>query len=143
VVAGHVGKPRRAIALTAHDHAPVRQFLHGSDGQPAAPVEEFALVVGQLFPQTRRVIENTAVQQDVLTARNDLQRVELQVLDRAHRLLRALTAAPAPPRPQTLLAEDKPAGRIDVDGQHIAAIITHFPSPPRRGARSEVGFAPH
>ncbi len=58
------------------------------------------------------------MQRDVMAASDDLQRVELQVLDRAHGLLGALDAAPAPPGPQALLAEDEATGCIDVDGQH-------------------------
>ncbi len=58
------------------------------------------------------------MQRDVMAARDDLQRVELQVLHRAHGLLRALDAAPAPPGPQALLAEDEATGGLEVDGQH-------------------------
>ncbi len=56
------------------------------------------------------------MQLNVLAARDDVQRVELQVLHRAHGLLGALDASPAPPRPQALLAEDEATGYIDVDG---------------------------
>ena len=121
MLAGHAANARVAIvaiALAAHDHAPVRQLVHRSDGQPATPVEELALLVGQLFPHAGRVVEHAAVQRDVLAASDDLQRVELQVLHRAHGLLGALDAAPAPPGPQALLAEDEATGCIDVDGQH-------------------------
>ena len=53
-----------------------------------------------------------------MAASDDLQRIELQVLHRAHGLLGALDAAPAPPWPQTLLGEDEAAGCVDIDGQH-------------------------
>jgi len=56
------------------------------------------------------------VQRNVLAASDDLQRVELQVLDLPHGLLRALDTAPAPPGPQALLAEDETTGYINVDG---------------------------
>ena len=69
-----------------------------------------------------RVIEHAAVQRDVLAAGDDLQRVELQVLHRAHGLLRALDAAPAPPGPQALLAEDEATGGVEVDGQHTVLL---------------------
>jgi hypothetical protein len=39
----------------------------------------------------------------------------LQVLHRAHGPLGALEAAPAPPRPQALFAEDEATGGYDVD----------------------------
>jgi hypothetical protein len=39
------------------------------------------------------------MQRDVMAARDDLQRVELQVFDRAHGLLCALDAAPTAPGP--------------------------------------------
>src|SRR5215207_7250265 len=53
-----------------------------------------------------------------MAARDNLQRVELQVLHRAHGLLGALDTSPAPPWPQTLLAKNEATGCIDVDGQH-------------------------
>ena len=107
-----------AITLAMHDHAPMRQFVHRPDRQPAAPVEELALLISQRFPQAWCVLEHTAVQRNVVAARDDLQWVELQVLHRAHGLLGACDAVPAPPRPQALLAEDEATGRLDVDGQH-------------------------
>ncbi len=118
VVALDAAHAQVVLALAAHDHAPVRQLVHRPDGQPAAPVEELALLIGQLFPHAGRVVEDTAVQLDVLAAGDDLQRVELQILHRAHGLLGAHEAAPAPPGPQALLAEDEATGRLDVDGQH-------------------------
>ena len=39
------------------------------------------------------------MQRDVMAARDDLERIQLQVFDRAHGLLCALDAAPAPPGP--------------------------------------------
>lgn len=58
------------------------------------------------------------MQRDVMAARDDLQRVELQVFHRAHGLLGARDASPAPPGPQALLAEDEATGCINIDGQH-------------------------
>jgi hypothetical protein len=56
------------------------------------------------------------MQLDVVAARNDLQRIELQVLHRTHGLFGALAAAPAPPGPQALFAENEAPGRFEVDG---------------------------
>ncbi len=64
----------------------------------------------------RCVIEDAAMQLNVLAASEDVQRVELQVLHRAHGLLGARDASPAPPGPQTLLAEDEATGCLDGDG---------------------------
>src|SRR5579871_5589860 len=86
-----------AIAFAAHEHAPVWQLIHGPHGQPATPVKELTLLIGQVFPLTRPVIEDAAVQRNVLAARDDLQRVELQVLHGAHGSLSTLEASPAPP----------------------------------------------
>ncbi len=105
-----------AIALAAHDHVPVRQLVHRPDGQPATPVKELALLIGQVFPEARRVIEDAAVQLNVLAASEDAQRVELQVLHRAHGSLGALDASPAPSGPQALLTEDEATGCLDGDG---------------------------
>src|SRR5215212_10928281 len=107
-----------AVTLAMHDYAPVRQFVHRPDGQPPTPVEEFALLVGHLLPQVGCVIEYSAVERDVVAARDQLQRVQLQVLHRAHRLLRALNAAPTPARPQALLAQDETPGCFMVNGDH-------------------------
>jgi hypothetical protein len=119
VVGSHAANARVAsvaLALAAHDHAKVGQLVHRPDGQPAPPVKELALLIGQVFPHARRVSEDAAVQLNVLAAREDVQRVELQVLHRAHGLLGALDASPAPPGPQALLAEDEATGCLDVDG---------------------------
>ena len=86
---------RVAIALAAHDHAPVRQFVHWADGQPASPVKELALLIGWAFPHAGRVIEDAAVQLNVLAARDDVQRIELQVLHCAHGLLGSFATPPA------------------------------------------------
>jgi len=51
-----------------------------------------------------------------LGASDDLQRVELQVFHGAHGLLCSLEAAPTPPWPQALLAEDETTGYVNVDG---------------------------
>src|SRR5688572_3705109 len=96
-----------AISLTVHDHTPMRQLVHRADGQPTTPVKELALLIGHVFPQARGVIEYPAVQRDVMAAGDDLQRIKLQVIYRLHSLLRTLDAAPAPTRPQALLAEDE------------------------------------
>jgi hypothetical protein len=42
----------------------------------------------------------------------------MKAFSRAHGLLRALEAAPAPAGPQALLAEDEATGDDEVDGQH-------------------------
>ncbi|HJQ13952.1 MAG TPA: hypothetical protein VJ830_04315 [Anaerolineales bacterium] len=55
---------------------------------------------------------------DIVAAGNDLQRVELEVLDGAHRLLRAFQPAPAPTGPYPLLAKDETTGCLEVNGQH-------------------------
>ena len=82
-----------------HNDAPMRKFVHRPDGQPAAPVKELALLVSHVLPHSGLVIEHAAIQRNVLAARNDLQRIQLQVFHRAHRLLCALDAAPTPPGP--------------------------------------------
>ena len=114
-----------AVALTVHDRPPVGQLVHRPGSQPAAPIEELALLVGDLLPQAGRGFEHAAVQGDVLAAGDDLQRVELQVFHGAHGLLDARQAAPAPPRPQALPAEDIATGGFDVDGQHGLSILLH------------------
>jgi hypothetical protein len=58
------------------------------------------------------------MQLDVLAARNDLQRVKLQILHLPHGLLCAGDATPATAGPQALLAEDEAAGYIKIDSQH-------------------------
>ena len=73
VVAAHGADTREAVALTAHDHAPVRQLVHWPDGEPAAPIKELTLPVGQILPHAGRVIEHAAVQLDILAASDDLQ----------------------------------------------------------------------
>jgi len=50
------------------------------------------------------------VQLDVLTAGDDLQRVELQVFHLAHGQRHALNAVPASAGPKALFAEDETAG---------------------------------
>ena len=118
VFEGQGAKPRAALTLATHDHAPVGQLVHRAGGQPAAPVEEAALLIGQLLPLAGPIREDAAVERDVVAAGDDLQRVELQVFHRTHGLVGALKAVPAPPRPQALLAENEATGGRDVDGQH-------------------------
>ena len=57
------------------------------------------------------------MQREILAAGDDLQRIKLQELHRAHGSLRALEAAPTPPRPQALFAKDKATRCVEVDGQ--------------------------
>ena len=123
VVTGRCSHPVRPQSRSRR--MTTRQCGSSSIGRTASQPpqsKELALPIGQLFPHARRVIEHAAVQRDVLAARDDLQRVELQVLHRAHGLLGALEAAPAPPGPQALLAEDEAAGDLERDlDRHGAA----------------------
>src|SRR2546423_2475501 len=112
------GSAKIAFAPATPAPPPVWQLVHWPDGQPAAPVKELALLIGQVFPHARRVIEHAAVQGNVLAARQDLQRVELQVLHGAHGRLGALAASPASSGPQALLAQDEATGGLDGDGEH-------------------------
>src|SRR5512132_2362077 len=107
MIAGNKAQPGFAIDLVPHNKAPVRQFIHRSDSQPIAPIKEFSLSVCYILPHIRKIIEYAAMQGDILAARNDLQRIELQVLYCPHGLRGASDAAPAPSGPQTLFAKDK------------------------------------
>jgi hypothetical protein len=51
------------------------------------------------------------VQHQIVTARDDHERVELDVFARRHRRRRAALTAPAPPRPQALFAQNEPTRR--------------------------------
>ena len=99
VFAGHGADTRIVVALPAHDHAPMWQLVHRPGSQPAPPIEELALLVGHFLPLGRHVIEHPAVQRDVVAARNDLQRVQLQVLYRLHGLFGPFLATPTSARP--------------------------------------------
>src|SRR3990172_8643975 len=127
MLAGQTANPRVVLALTAHDHAPEWQLVHWADSQPAAPVKKLALLVGRTLPQARPVVEHPAVELDVVAASDDLQRVELQVLHGAHGFFRTLDAAPAPPRPQALLAENEATRYFDVDSEHDG-LLSYFNS---------------
>ena len=76
VVAAHFSYARvtigLAVALAAHDHAPIWQLIHRSGGQPATPIKKFALLIGYVLPHARGVIEHAAVQRDIMAASDDL-----------------------------------------------------------------------
>ena len=102
VLASHEANSRVAIvaiALAVHNGAPIRKFVHWTGGQPATPIEELALLISHSLPHVRLVIEHTAMQRDVMAAGDDLERIQLQVFDRAHGLFRAPDAAPTAPGP--------------------------------------------
>ncbi|HEX6478690.1 MAG TPA: hypothetical protein VF043_07585 [Ktedonobacteraceae bacterium] len=69
------------------------------------------------------------MQRNVLAARDDLQRVELQVLHGAHGLLGALNALPAPSGPQALLAQDEETGGLNGDGEHDDLLVSETSRP--------------
>src|SRR5215510_8880945 len=99
---GHEANSRVAIvsiALAVHNGTPMRKFVHRPGGQPATPVEELALLISHSLPHVRLVIENTAMQRDVMAARDDLERIQLQVFYGAHGLLCTFDTAPASPGP--------------------------------------------
>src|SRR5262249_26513516 len=80
--------------------------------------EEFALLVTNFLPETGRVVDDAAVKCEIVAARDNLQRVELEILHRAHGELGAAAAAPSSARPKALFAEDESprglAGERDV-----------------------------
>ena len=49
-------EPVALLALAAHEHPEVRQLVHRPDGQPAAPLEELAPLVGQRRPVVDGVV---------------------------------------------------------------------------------------
>ncbi len=69
-------------------HPEVGQLLHRPDGEPAAPLEELATLVGQRRPVVDRVVEHAAVEHQVVGPGDDHERIELEVLHRAHRRAR-------------------------------------------------------
>src|SRR3990172_937161 len=118
MLATHFANPWGNIAFMAHYYAPVRQLVHRAHRQPAAPVEEFALLVSGSLPHSGFVIQYAAVQSEVVAAGDDLQRVNWHVLQGAHSLLWPPGAPPASPGPQALFAEDETTRDVDVDRQH-------------------------
>ena len=119
-------RPIPVVPLAAHEHPPVGELLHRADGQPAAPVEEPPLAVGQPRPVVLAVVQHAGVEHQVLGAGDQHERVELEVLHRAHRLRGPLEAAPAAARPQPLTAEHVATGGLvgDVDGAWAGASVT-------------------
>ena len=113
--------PVRLVELAAHEDAPVRQLVHRPDREPAAPVEELALLVGERRPVALSVVEHTGVEDQVVGAREEHERIELELLDGAHRLFRALESLPPATRPQALLPEDEPASDLERDLQRHPA----------------------
>ena len=105
-------------AFTGHDDAKERELGHRPDGEPAAPVEELATLVGQHRPVFERVVRDPAVEREVLRARDHDERIELEILHRPHRIAAALEAAPAPPRPETAATHDVATGGDRRDLQH-------------------------
>ena len=93
------------VPLAAHEHPPVGELLHRADGQPAAPVEEPPLAVGQPRPVVLAVVQHAGVEHQVLGAGDQHERVELEVAPSRASPARPLEAAPAPARPQPLTAE--------------------------------------
>ena len=81
-------------------------------------------------------------------ARDEHERIELELLDGAHRLFGALESLPAAPRPQALLAENEPAGDLERDLQRhgatrrVRASSRGRARPRRSGARSRIAGGP-
>src|SRR4029078_6404187 len=114
------------LALAAHEDPEVRQLIHRPDGQPAAPLEELAPLVGERRPVVDYVGREAAVEHQVVGAGDDDKGIELEILHRPHRRARALEAAPAPAGPQSAAAHDVAArGQArDLDGlaRHAAIV---------------------
>src|SRR5580692_1090314 len=104
------------VTFPAHHDAPMRQLLDRAHGEPSAPIEKLPLFVAELFPHSRRIIDNAALEREVLAASDDLERIELQILHRAHRAFSAALALPSAARPQTLSAENESASRDAREG---------------------------
>jgi len=95
------------ITFPAHYDAPMRQLLYRAHGEPSAPIEKLPLFVAKLLPHSRRVIDDAAVEREVVAASDDLERIKLQILHRAHRAFSAALALPSAARPQALSAENE------------------------------------
>lgn len=95
------------MTASRHVDSKIRQVFHRVDEQPAPIIEELALLVHHLGKQLWFVIEYAAMQDNILTAREDVERVKLHGFARADGLRHALLPAPATPGPQSLFAEDK------------------------------------
>ena len=100
------------VALAMHQHAPMWELVHRADDQPATPLEEPPLPVGQDRPVVDGVVDHAAREDQVVGSRDHRERIQLQVLDRAHRRLGAAQALPAASRPQALAAQDVAARRL-------------------------------
>src|SRR5215831_1112558 len=132
------------VALPAHHDSPVRQLFHRARREPSAPIEEFALLVTKLLPETGRVVDDAAVKGEILAACDNLQRVELEILHRAHGELGAAAASPTSARPKALLAENEsPRGLarerdVSHTGWEIAQFALPAPEPrsPNRARRA-------
>ncbi len=127
----HVGDSLHPVVATvaAHERTPVRQLGHRSYGEPPAPVEEQPLLVRQLLEDSRVVAGDAAVKHQIVTPRDDHQRIELQVLARDHGGLRPALACPATTGPEALFAEDEPAcglhgdlNRVGHAGENLASV---------------------
>src|SRR5512138_37710 len=95
------------MPASLHVHAKVRQVRHWVHRQPPAVIEELPVFVGDLVKIIRLVIQHTAVQNDILAARDDVQRVELDGFTAAYRLSSTFLALPAAPGPESLFAKDE------------------------------------
>src|SRR5208283_1804074 len=106
------------VTFPAHYDAPVRQLFDRAHGEPSAPIEKLPLLVAKRLPHSRRVIDNAAVEREVLAASDDLERIELQILYRAHRAFSAALALPSAAGPQALSAENESASRDARERDH-------------------------
>jgi hypothetical protein len=76
------------------------------------------------------------MEEQILRPGDHDQRIELDVLDRPHRLLGPIQTAPAPSRPQALSAQDEAARDLDRE------LHRHGPPYGRRLARQTVASSP-
>src|SRR5688572_4017995 len=90
-----------------HVHAPVWLFLHLVHCKPAPLIKRLAILISDIIQILGLVVQHTAVQDQILTARNDIQRIELHRFTGADRLSGSLLTLPSTAGPQSLLAEDK------------------------------------
>ena len=106
------GRPARGRRSPPHDGPPIGQLGHRRDEEPLAVVKGDAITIEELVQERGPITGHAAVQRQIVAARDDVERIDLDQLGAADGLSDPGFAGKSPARPQALAAQHIPAHHL-------------------------------